>query len=390
MTKHSNMTYRLYGLAPLLSLLLGGLPFVTGCDSGSSPPAEGGEPLAEAWRVEFPGYGGVNAAPLVVGDSAVLSSEDSRVILRAVEDGTLLWASSPLEPAGALDGEGFLTEGDLAFAVHSEQVLAWHLDTGELAWRYTPQDQQSNRFNARVLLAVDEEAVYGSGRQGTIRIDRKTGAELGVGRDAHVPRTIAVSGDTLFAAYGWAEQDAEGQMQGRIAALDKRTGEELWRFDTPYGGFIRVRPVIDGDRLYAGTVFGDSLAFFALDRHSGEAIWTTPDVSAYAAAYSEEAVFLNMGSRIAALDKQTGRVLWDTNLEAGHGESTLAYLAGYVYHGHESSLYVLDATTGEVVHRERAPDGSYFWEVGVGAGRVFVQTNRLLLCYEPFDPEAAR
>ena len=389
MIKYSSMTYRLYGLAPLLCALLGVSPLLSGCDSGSSPPAEERGPLVEAWRADYEIRAGINTAPLVVRDSLVIFTEGDRLGLRRVRDGELVWASPPHHPPEDITGEEFIARGDMVYALHDRQAMAWHLDTGEVVWEYRPEDY---RLYPLFRQAVDEAAVYVSEDRNIIRLDPVTGAVISVEpvRDGLPPFAATLSGDTLFTAYAWAKRDAEGQSQGRIAALNKRTGQEHWRFDTPRGGFWRVRPVVEGDRLYAGTVFGDSLAFFALDRQTGEAIWTTPDVSAYAAAYSNDAVFLNMGSRIAALDKQTGQVLWDTNLEAGHGESTLAYLAGYVYHGHESSLYVLDATTGEVVHRVRAPDGSYFWEVGVGAGRVFVQTNRLLLCYEPFDPEAAR
>ena len=387
MTRHDNTMHISYCFTPVLFLLLGGLPFVTGCDSGPPDNAEERGPLVEAWRADYEIRAGINTAPLVVRDSLVIFTEGDRLGLRRVRDGELVWASPPHHPPEDIAGEEFVAEDDFVYALHAEQTMAWHLDTGEVVWEYEPEEY---RLFSHFIPDVDEEAFYAAGQAYLERLDRRTGAVLESWQHRHALNAATLSGDTLFAAYGWAEQDAEGQTQGRIAALDKRTGEERWRFDTPYGGFIRVRPTLDGDRLYAGTVFGDSLAFFALDRHSGEAIWTAQQMNAYAAAYSNDAVFLNRGTHLTALDKQSGRVLWDTNLEAGHGESTLAYLAGYVYHGHESSLFVLDATTGQVVHRERAPDGSYFWEVGVGAGRVFVQTNRLLLCYEPFDPEAVR
>jgi hypothetical protein len=65
----------------------------------------------------------------------------------------------------------------------------------------------------------------------------------------------------------------------------------------------------------------------------------------------------------------------------------LAYLDGYVYHPHGQAMRVVNAETGDVVHIEAPPDGSYFWHVGTGAGKVFAQSSNSLVAYEPYQPE---
>jgi hypothetical protein len=64
----------------------------------------------------------------------------------------------------------------------------------------------------------------------------------------------------------------------------------------------------------------------------------------------------------------------------------VAVLGNYVYHPHAVALFVLDARTGEIVHVQMPPDGSYFWEVGVGPDAVYAQTSTQIIAYEPFTP----
>lgn len=40
--------------------------------------------------------------------------------------------------------------------------------------------------------------------------------------------------------------------------------------------------------------------------------------------------------------------------------------------------------SGEIVHRISPPDGSYFWLVTTGAGRIFAQSNRHLYAFAPW------
>jgi outer membrane protein assembly factor BamB len=147
-----------------------------------------------------------------------------------------------------------------------------------------------------------------------------------------------------------------------------------------------MRPILKGDRLYAGTQSGEKTEFVALDAGTGEMIWRNKEARVYAAERAAGKIFVNTGRDVMALDKETGRTLWHAGLQAGHGESGLAYLDGYVYHPHGQGLRVIDAETGEVVHIEW-PENGYFWEVGVGAGKVFAQDSGALYAFEPYSLE---
>ena len=98
-------------------------------------------------------------------------------------------------------------------------------------------------------------------------------------------------------------------------------------------------------------------------------------------------IYVNDAAGIYKLGKADGRVEWYSDFRAGAGTAPIAYAHGYLYAPHSGTLHVVEAGTGEVVHRLSPPDGSYFWQVTAGAGRVFVQSNRRLYAFAPWGHE---
>ncbi len=72
-------------------------------------------------------------------------------------------------------------------------------------------------------------------------------------------------------------------------------------------------------------------------------------------------------------------------MPGGSGFGGVEYHDGYVYHPRGSTLVVVDAEDGTIVHQEPSP-GGYFWAVHAGAGQIFAQSSRHLIAYEPFQP----
>jgi eukaryotic-like serine/threonine-protein kinase len=70
--------------------------------------------------------------------------------------------------------------------------------------------------------------------------------------------SVALAGDVAFA----------GDFQGRLHALDKATGKELWRFSAE-GSRIVTSPAVAGDRIYYGS---DDGSVFALNLVHGAAL----------------------------------------------------------------------------------------------------------------------
>ncbi|MEO1496731.1 MAG: PQQ-binding-like beta-propeller repeat protein [Planctomycetota bacterium] len=113
----------------------------------------------------------------------------------------------------------------------------------------------------------------------------------------------------------------------QLLCLDAATGAERWatdlgaEYENGWGNGPRGTPTVDGDRVYALAAEGNLVC---LKRESGETIWTAnlPDLGGEIPTWGYSESPLVDGDRlivtpgkdgaIAALDKKTGEVLWQT------------------------------------------------------------------------------
>lgn len=139
---------------------------------------------------------------------------------------------------------------------------------------------------------------------------------------------------------------------GTLYCLDNETGNILWRKELMKdlkGSLIQwgmnETPVIDGKVIYI-TPGGGKNGLVALNRHTGDLIWSSPGMGEQA-AYCTPLLFVHNGrkilvthfeSHLAGFDAITGRMLWSqrhTNEWSVHPntpiyhEGRLFYLSGY-------------------------------------------------------------
>jgi serine/threonine-protein kinase len=161
--------------------------------------------------------------------------------------------------------------------------------------------------------------------------------------------------------------------EGRLYALDARTGEERWTSTVP------VEPqsapaVVDG-RIYVGTwEKGDKGAVVALDTATGTELWRFPillDVDSEVGPFSDLQIYRRTvasspavtngvvyaaipGNFIVALDAASGEERWRKSIPPSN--SSPAVVDGVVYVGaHDRSILALDAATGEERWRRSLP-----------------------------------
>lgn len=108
---------------------------------------------------------------------------------------------------------------------------------------------------------------------------------------------------------------------GRLYALDKRTGEEKWRFNTP--GYLKsdTEPQISGELVLFG---GRNGILYALNKHTGALVWqfkTTP------------------------IDRT--RMIWGETI-IHFGRFTTDSTTVYVNSATDNTLYALDSSTGAI------------------------------------------
>lgn len=148
-----------------------------------------------------------------------------------------------------------------------------------------------------------------------------------------------------------------------VVAIDVRTGRQLWRHSYPakpgsYPG-PRASPWIEDNRVYTLGYWGDAAC---LDLKTGKPVWTRnvakemdADVGRWGLAGSPlvigNVVYLNVGRSGCALDKATGRMLWNGGGTTGYSTPVPFQRAGRLHlalFGAKAFL-IVDAENGKVV-----------------------------------------
>ncbi len=205
--------------------------------------------------------------------------------------------------------------------------------------------------------------------------------------------SAVVDGDTIYTAVG-----------GRVYALERETGNQLWRFPAgaPLDAQFRTGAIIADGRIFAAA---DNKIIYAIDAKSGKLDWqhrseqpisgtpvhagnaiafplatngigvlrpqtgreifdgplkTTAKVNAQMAAWQNTVIFATNDSRIASVDLTTGKERWTQRM------SRLSSSGGPVVHG--DTVYI---NSGGYLIAIRANIGRARWQKNLGASLVY-------------------
>jgi len=147
-----------------------------------------------------------------------------------------------------------------------------------------------------------------------------------------------------------------GSGDGALRGLDAATGAELVRFDRIGLGLAGVasRPAVTGDRVYFGN---DNGTFYAIDRASGELVWSyatgSPNIPSSPVIAEDLVIFGSFDGGVYGLDLGTGEVRWRYESPEGLFLSSAVLAGGTIYLASlappPTSLLALDARSGDVV-----------------------------------------
>jgi outer membrane protein assembly factor BamB len=142
-------------------------------------------------------------------------------------------------------------------------------------------------------------------------------------------------------------------LDGRLAAVNARTGRKLWV--RKLGAHLESSPLAVGETLYLGT---DSTDLLALRASDGRELWrfNAPGAIKASPSHHDGRVFVaDYQSSMFALDAATGKPLWRTNTSrvppGGRGGffSSPAIAFGKVYAARDDgAVYAFDEKTGKV------------------------------------------
>ncbi len=223
----------------------------------------------------------------------------------------------------------------------------WPAGGPEILWTY----EELGKGHSSAI--VDNDYIYTTGMiggqgylfkfalNGKVIYRRPYGPEFSSSYDG-TRGTPTIAGDKVYLVSG----------RGKLYCMDATTGSLLWSKDLvrDFGGQviqwgINETPVVDGDVVYA-TPGGRRHSLVALDRHTGEMIWSSPGKGELS-AYCTPLLFTHNGRKILAthfesqlvgFDANTGKMLWSQyqpNQWAVHPntpvyhDGMLFYLSGY-------------------------------------------------------------
>lgn len=271
------------------TVTMAGTPLI-GVHGRGGPSLFGWRPLGKRWTAgarddtSFLGLGGPTRTPPVAVDGTVLAYVAGTLVAVDPSDGTVRWEAERTQHRPAV-------QNGTAYALGLESIYAFDLETGD-----------------RRTLATLSDGL----RSVTATSDRLL-----------VDRYDSVAGVSYDGAVDW-EYSPDGD-----ATIE----------DVPLAA-------ADGD-CYAVVEAGRVTRLVELDASDGTVSWSTrvsysPGDGPNALAISERGVYLPTAEGLLALDRDSGRVLWQFDVESGLSWSSVALGGERAYAVRDDTLYALE------------------------------------------------
>ncbi len=290
------------------------------------------------WKVPVPGQG--NSSPIVWGDRIFLTTAYDGGNRRSIlsfqrSDGKLLWeAFAPAtEPEAAHGKNGHAsstptTDGERVYAyLGNHGVLAVDL-AGKSVWRvafeggfqaYHGTASSPLLYRGKLIVAQDHGGESGSF---IAALDTKTGRQLW-----RTPRDARVGWSSPIAVDAGGRDEIVLSGQKAVVAYDPETGKELWRAEGNTFEAIPT-PVVGHGHLYASSGrAGPTLAIRpggSGDVTKSHVTWQTPKGSPFVPSTVLDGPYLFMVNDMAAIascfEAKTGETLWQGRLGTARRE----------------------------------------------------------------------
>jgi outer membrane protein assembly factor BamB len=351
-------------------------PHATGVSKTADPPTEWSESRNVRWKIEVPGRG--SSSPVAWGDRLFLTT--------AI-------------PAGASLDEGHKPRGGMSPRVaHQFKLFAIDRATGKIAWEQTAREETPHEASHQdngtwasasaitdgehVIASFESRGIYCYDMNGTLVWqkdlgDKKMRNEFGEGS------TPVLHGSTLVVVW-----DHFVPGESFVVALDKRTGNELWRVKRDEIDTWATPAVIEeGGRTHVVVPGMNRLRSY--DLKSGAILWETAGLTMNpipSPVHADGMVFATSGFRGNSLKAirldgakgditSSGHVVWTLDRDTPYVPSPLLYDGIlYILKTNNGLLSAFDARSGKPLYQvqrlEKAPN--VFASPVAAAGRVYI------------------
>lgn len=326
------------------------------------------------------GYSISSLRPELVGEQSVIISPDRMLYRIQATDGKLVW-KVPATDSSMISSKRLLFDSNYLYikADLNKNISAIDIENGQTEWSKSLPEQAPPFYDLNAD-AIYEDELYLTGRYGNMHKLDKSGNYLSSHRFPPSLQSLTSNNSSLLISQGWKLSNSDNHF-GQVLSINPTKWDTLWTFTTNEGGFYYSPPIIQNQTYFNGTAEGPG-SFVALDVETGQVKWELKGYWCYRFTLGDGKIFINDSNYILAVDKKTGEVLWEDYFQ-GHTESNLAYLNGYLYHTHNGGLYVWDAQNGDrVAGPIESPDGSDFYNLNAGYGKLFIQSQYSLYAYE--------
>ncbi|MBQ7734072.1 MAG: PQQ-binding-like beta-propeller repeat protein [Synergistaceae bacterium] len=246
---------------------------------------------SEIWA--YKGSSTVKGTPSVIGSNVVFAQGDGTITCLKISDGSLVWQSLPHsgEDNSLQDGT---TAGDGMIFVSRLNGKLYALDqkNGHLLWTYEGSEQ-----GLRSAPGYGDGFVFLGGYDGIMSIITPNNGKRvnGGGAGGAINTPVVKNGKVYYSSWDGSVQSVQikdviplwdtkvgdpvatspavgegivavGTSRGIVAAIDDKSGNLLWKFETN-GGSITGTPVIAEGLVFAGTESG---TLYALDKETGK------------------------------------------------------------------------------------------------------------------------
>lgn len=259
--------------------------------------------------------GSLIAAPIEVDGKIFLLSNTGVVSAYDESRGRTLWSTSIDEKSGVAHYKGGLSyeKGRIYVTSASRELVVLDAESGAVIWRHKMADVAKSQpviHQNMVFITTVSNDLFA--------LDKESGAPLW--QNDGMNETLSASRDISPVIY--KDKVITSYSSGQLVAVDVKNGENLWELDLANMGenvipnFIPVslesQPVLDSSNLYVASGNGFLVKVNADD---GSVEWKKKIYDIHSMNECGNTLFVTTNAmQVAALSKETGKVIWATSL----------------------------------------------------------------------------